>query len=54
VVLLDDVVEVFTLPQPHAVRQEAVAFQLPDRDWIGRILIQIDNPRFFGDRLNQR
>ena len=46
-ILLDDVVEVFALPQPHSTRQYAFAFQRPHRGWIGWVLIDIDDPRYW-------
>ena len=46
-VLLDDVVEVLALSQPHSARQYAVAFQRSDRSGVSWILIDIDDSRYW-------
>ena len=46
-VLLDDVVEVLALSQPHAARQYAFAFQRSDRREVSWILIDIDDSRYW-------
>jgi hypothetical protein len=47
VVLLDDVVEVLALLQPHSARQYGVAFQRSDRSGVSWILIDIDDSRYW-------
>jgi hypothetical protein len=51
VVLLDDVVEVFALPQTGAARKLTVAFHICDRYGIGRILVDGEGSRIGDMRL---
>jgi hypothetical protein len=45
VVLLDQIVEVFHLPQFYVFRQDASGFQVGNGLRIGRVLVDIDDTR---------
>src|SRR5258708_33560698 len=44
-VLLDQIVEIFDLPQLHAFRKYPGGFELSNRFGIGRVLVDIDHTR---------
>jgi len=53
-ILLDDVVQVFALPQPREAPQLASSLHVRDRTWIGRVLVHRDRAWGYGVRLGQR
>src|ERR1019366_2155478 len=44
-ILFDDIVQVFALPQPATSPDDACLLQVADRRWISAVLIYVDHPR---------